>query len=57
MVNIKETNIKNWTYYVFIWSILKTLLKLIKNDTKTLVFTTLDTSQLKKLMIIKIFIV
>ena len=47
MVNIKETNIKNWTYYVFIWSILKTLLKLIKNDTKTLVFTTLDTSQLK----------
>ena len=57
MVNIKETNIKNWTYYVFIWSILKTLLKLIKNDTKTLVFTTLDTSQLKKLMIIKKFIV
>ena len=57
MVNIKEINIKNWTYYVFIWSILKTLLKLIKNDTKTLVFTTLDTSQLKKLMIMKIFIV
>ena len=57
MVNIKEINIKNWTYYVFIWSILKTLLKLIKNDAKTLVFTTLDTSQLKKLMIMKIFIV
>ena len=57
MVNIKEINIKNWTYYVFIWSILKILLKLIQNDTKTLVFTTLDTSQLKKLMIMKIFIV
>ena len=33
------------------------LLKLAKNHKKTLVFTTLDTSQLKKLMIMKVITV
>ena len=55
-------NIKNQTDYFFndminIKDFDLSLLKQIKSRTKTLVFTTLDTSQLKKLMIMKIFIV
>ena len=62
MGEVKQINIKNRTYYFYSDIIdLKNfdamLLKLIKNHTKTLVFTTLDILQLKKLMIVKIFIV
>ena len=61
MGNIKQVNIKNRTYYFFsdmmnIKDVDSSLLK-TKSRTKILVFTTLDTSQLKKLMIMKIFIV
>ena len=61
MGNIKQINIKNRTYYFFsdmmnIKDVDSSLLK-TKSRTKILVFNTLDTSQLKKLMIMKIFIV
>ena len=61
MGNIKQINIKNRTYYFFsdmmnVKDVDSSLLK-TKSRTKILVFTTLDTSQLKKLMIMKIFIV
>ena len=50
------------TYYVFnnminIKGFDSSLLKIDKNSYKILLFTTFDTSQLKKLMIMKIFIV
>ena len=64
IINLVEkyqtNNIKNRSYY-FINDMINvkdsdsSLLK--KNHTKILVFTTFDTSQLKRLMIIKIFIV
>ena len=62
MGEVKQINIKNRTYYFYSDIIdLKNfdamLLKLIKNHTKTLVFTTLDILQLKKLMIVKRFTV
>ena len=57
----KQIDIKNRTCYFYndVINIKKfdsNLLK-IKNHIKTLVFTTLDILQLKKLMIMKIFIV
>ena len=65
MGEIKQINIKNRTYYFYNNIFTTTLLilkhlmqgcwKSIKNHTKTLVFTTLDLLQLKKLMIVKIF--
>ena len=60
--NIKQINNKNRTYYfltdmINIKDFDSSLLKTNKNQTKTLVFTTLGTLQLKKLMIMKIFIV
>ena len=52
----------NRTYYFFndminIKGFDSNLLKIDKNSYKVLLFTTFDTSQLKKLMIMKIFIV
>ena len=60
MVAVEQINIKRRTYYFYndkinIKSFDSILLKLIENHIKTLVFTTLDTLQLKKLMIMKIF--
>ena len=60
--NIKQINNKNRTYYfltdmINIKDFDSSLLKTNKNQTKILVFTTLGTLQLKKLMIMKIFIV
>ena len=63
MENIKEIKIKSFTYYFFNDMIniedfdLNLPKQTIKNRTKTLVFVTLDTSQFKKLMIMKMFIV
>ena len=62
MINIKQINIRYRTYYFFngiinIEDFDTNLLKIGKNRTKSLVFTTLDILQLKKLMIMKIFIV
>ena len=62
MGTLKEINIKNLTYcfYNDIIDLKKfdsSLLKIDKNHIKTLVFTTLDILQLKKLMIVKIFTV
>ena len=60
--NIKQINNKNRTYY-FLTDVINikdfdsSLLKTDKNQTKILVFATLGTLQLKKLMIMKIFIV
>ena len=61
MENIKEINIKNRTYYFFndmgnIKDFDSSLLKIDKKSTKILVFTALDTLQLNKFMIMKIFI-
>ena len=60
--NIKQINNKNRIYYfltdmINIKDFDSSLLKTSKNQTKILVFTTLGTLQLKKLMIMKIFIV
>ena len=57
---VEQINIKRRTYYFYndkinIKNFDSILLKLIENHIKTLVFTTLDTLQLKKLMIMKIF--
>ena len=54
MWEVKQINTKNRTYYfTMTWSILKmlskTCYKLTENHTKTLVFTTLDILQLKKI--------
>ena len=60
--NIKQINNKNRAYY-FLTDVINikdfdsSLLKTDKNQTKILVFATLGTLQLKKLMIMKIFIV
>ena len=59
---VKQIDIKNRTYYFYndminIKKFDSNLLKIDKNHIKTLVFTTLDILQLKKLMIMKIFIV
>ena len=57
---VKQIDIKNWTYYFYndtidIKKFDSNLLKIDKDHIKTLVFTTLDILQLKKLMM-KIFI-
>ena len=60
MGEVKQIEIKNRTYYFYnnminLKNFDPNLLKIDKNLTKTLAFTTLDTLQLKKLMIMKIF--
>ena len=60
MGDVKQTNIRNRTYYFYNDKInLKTfepnLLKIDKSHTITLVFTTLDILQLERLMIMKVF--
>ena len=62
MGTVKQIDIKNQTYYFYndmidIKKFDSDLLKIDKNHIKTLVFTTLDILQLKKLMIMEIFIV
>ena len=63
MGEVKQINIKNQAYYFYNDIIdLKDfqpnlLKKLTKSCTKTLISTTLDTSRLKKLMIMRVFIV
>ena len=62
MGTVKKIDIKNRTYYFYndmidIKKFDLDLLKIDKNHIKTLVFTTLDILQLKKLMIMKIFMV
>ena len=59
MGKVKQIEIKNQTYYFYneitnIEEFDSNLLKMEKkNNAKILIFTTLDTSQLKKLMIVK----
>ena len=58
---VKQIDTKNRTYYFYndmvnIKKFDSNLLKLIKKRIKTLVFTTLDILQIKKLMNMKIFI-
>ena len=60
MEEVKQKNIKNRTYYFYndiidLENFKSNLLKIDKNHTKILVFMTLDISQLKNLMIVKIF--
>ena len=60
--DVETININNGTYYFFddminIKNFDSKLLKKIESRTKTLIFTTLDTSQLKNFVIEKIFIV
>ena len=60
MGTLKQINIKNRTYYFYndiidLENFKSNLLKIDKNHTKILVFMTLDISQLKNLMIVKIF--
>ena len=62
MGSLKEINIKNRTYYfyndiIYIETFDSSMLKLTKNHTKTLIFTILDTLQLKKLALVMILIV
>ena len=62
METVKQINIKNQTYYFYndiidLENFDSTLLNQIKNQIKTLVFTTLDISQLKTFVILKIFTV
>ena len=62
MREVKQISIKNLTYYFYndminVKDFDAKLLKLTKNHTKTLSFTTLGISQRKKLMVMKIFIV
>ena len=59
MGKVKQIGIKNRTYYLYNEKLLKitNLLKIDKKSSKVLVFTILDTLQLKKLMIVKIFTV
>ena len=59
---VKEINIKNRSCYFFndiinIKKIDSSSLKIDKRSTKILIFTTLDTSRLKTLMIMKTFTV
>ena len=60
MGTIRQIDIKNRTYYFYndmidIRNFDVRLLKIDKNDIKTLVFTILHILKLKKLMIVKIF--
>ena len=59
MGKVKQIGIKNRTYYLYDEKLLKitNLLKIDKKSSKVMVFTILDTLQLKKLMIVKIFTV
>ena len=62
MGTLKQINLRNQTYYFYndiinLENFDSSLLKIDKNHIKTLVFTTLDILQLKKLMIVKIFTV
>ena len=63
MGEVKKISIKNQTYYFYndlinLENFETNLLKIHKkNITKALIFTTSDTLQLKKLMIVKIFTV
>ena len=61
MGEVKQINIKNRTYYFYndiidLKNFEPNLLKITKSRTETLIFTTLDTSQLKKLRIMRVFI-
>ena len=62
MGTVKQINIKNRTFYVYnniidLENFKSNLLKIDKkNHMKTLLFTTLDISKLKKLMTVKILI-
>ena len=52
MWKAKQTEIKNWVYYIYnhivkIEEFNSNLVKIDKNRTKILIFTILDTSQLK----------
>ena len=62
MGKVKQTEIKNHTYFFYndminVKNFESNLLKIDKNITKALIFTILDTLQLKKLVIVKIFTV
>ena len=59
MGDVKQINIKNRTYYFYndMINIKKYDSNLLKIDKKSLVFRTLNILQLKKLMIMKIFVV
>ena len=62
MGEIKQIKIKNRTYYFYndiidLKKLDARLLKVDKKSYKTLTFTKLDTSQLKKLIIVEKFIV
>ena len=62
MGKAKQIEIKNQTYYFYnditnIEEFNSNLLKIDKSRTKILIFTILDISQLKKLVIVKIFTV
>ena len=60
MGKVKQIEIKNRTYYFYkdkinLKNFKSNLLKIDKNITKALIFTILDTLQLQKLVIVKIF--
>ena len=60
MGKIKQIDIKNRTYYFYndiidLKNFDARLLKIDKKSLKALIFTTLDTSQLKKMMVLKVF--
>ena len=62
MGEAKQINIKNRAYYFYndmtdLKDFEPNLLKIDKNVTKGLIFTTMDTLQLKKLMIMKVYTV
>ena len=62
MGEVKQISIKNQTYYFYndminFKDFESILLKIDKNITKGLIFITLDTSQSKKLMIVKVLTV
>ena len=62
METMKQVNIKNRTYYFYndiidIKTFDSNMLKLDKNRTKILIFTILDKSKLKKLVMVMILIV
>ena len=62
MGKVKQTEITNRTYYFYndminLKNFESNLLKFDKNITKALIFTVLDTLELKKLVIVKTFTV
>ena len=62
MGKVKQIEIKNHTYFFYndminVKNFESNLLKIDKNITKALKFTILDTLQLKKLVIVKLFTV